>query len=228
MRAILTALTILIVLNLLAVGAGVAWLAGTDRLSRERVEAVVAVFKPTIAQEEAAAREAEALAAEAAQTQAEALRLAEVADGPKTLEARLAESRRVDEVTAQRVERLKREREDILRQIEAAKLMIERQREEIAVREQAFDQRVAAYQEQRESDDFKRAVSMLEQLKPGQVKQVLQDFMATGETEQAVAYLAAMNQRKAGAVLREFKEEPELEQARTLIEALRMQGVFPS
>ncbi len=228
MKSILIAFILLVVVNLLAVGAGVGWLAWSDRLSSERVREAVSLFEPTITQENADAAAALALAEESAAKQAEALRLAAVADGPKTLEERLVDSRLVDEVTVQRVERLKREREDIFRQIDAAKSLIEKQRADIEAREAAFEARVATFQEQRQDEDFKQAVSMIEQLKPKQAKQVFQDMLAMGAEETAVAYLASMNQRKAGAVLREFKEQPELNQARMLIEALRERGVFPS
>lgn len=226
MRSLLIALLALLVIHLLAVGAGVAWLAATDRLSGERVQEAIAVFKPTIEAERTAAAEAEAAAEEAARAQQEALHLAQVADGSKTLEEHMAGSRRVDDVMTQRVERLKREREDILRQIEQAKALIEDQREQIAARERAFEDRVEAYQARREDDDFQQAVRMLEQLKAAQAKQVLQDMIAAGDQETAVAYLAAMNPRKAGALLREFKEPQDIEQARVLIEALRKQGMF--
>ncbi len=228
MKSVLIALMILILINLLAVGAGVGWLAWTDRLSGDRMQEVVTIFEPTIAEEETAAAEVQKLAEEAAAKQAEAIRLAEVADGPKTLEERLVDSRQVDEITVQRVERLKREREDIFRQIDAAKALIAKQRADLETREQAFEARVAEFQAQRADEDFKQAVTMLEQLKPKQAKQVFQGMLAMGDQETAVAYLASMNQRKAGAVLREFKDDLEIDQARTLIEALRERGVFPS
>ena len=145
-----------------------------------------------------------------------------------TLEERLADSRKLDQVTTQWIERLKREREDILRQIAAAKALVETQRQAIEAREEAFEQRVAEYAEQREDEDFKQSVRMLEQLKPKQAKEMFQDLLAMGDMETAVAYLSAMNQRKAGAVLREFKAEHEIGQARMLIEALRDQGLLPA
>jgi len=228
MKSILIALGVLIVINLLAVGAGVGWLAATDRLSQQRVRSAISIFEPTLAQEAALAAEAQALAEQAAEAQAHAIRLAEVAEGPMTLEERLADSRKFDQVTTQRIERLKREREDILRQIAAAKALVETQREAIAAREVAFEEKVASYAQQREDEDFKQAVRMLEQLKPRQAKEMFQDLLAMGDMETAVAYLSTMNQRKAGAVLREFKEEQEIAQARLLIEALRDQGVFPT
>ena len=74
-------------------------------------------------------------------------------------------------------------------------------------------------------EDFKKAVGLLEALKPKQAKQILQDMLQDGKELEAVEYLAAMKMRKAAGVLGQFKQNQEIAQATMLVERLRQRGI---
>ncbi|MEX0655196.1 MAG: hypothetical protein WD534_13170 [Phycisphaeraceae bacterium] len=224
-RAIGLSILLLLVVHLLAAVGFVGWLYQSDRLDRDRVQRVVALFELTITEEQRQQAEADRLAQETRRQAEQIARMEAVADGPRTLQDRLAMERQSDEVAQQRLERLQRETEDLRRQITRAQTQIAREREELQAQRETFEAALEREQEQREDEDFQQTVQMYEQLRPRQVKQMFQQLMADGETDQVVDYLAAMQLRQAGRVVQEFKEEDEIPAATELLEQLRRRGV---
>ena len=222
MRTILTAFTLVLVINVLALGALAGWLGASGRLSKDRLRDAVAVFNQTIEEESQLAAEAEEAELEAQALAERALRMEQVAGGPVTPEARLESIEVVDEKTRALLERQKVEANALKRQLDAQQRLIEEKIAELDKKQKAFDAAIASKVEQMQSEDFKEAIAMLEGIPPKQAKGVLQQWLNDGGQEQVVDYLSAMEERKAAKVLKEFKLPNEVAQAATLIEQLRM------
>ncbi len=226
-RSIAFAILLLLALHFVALLGVVGWLAGTGRLDKQRVHQVVDTFKLTISQAQQQQQEAEQQAKQAQEKAEQAARLEAVADGPRTLQDHLAAEQRTDALAMHRVERIERETDDLRQQIERAKKLISKQKQELQQERDKFEQAVKKHNEQKASEDFQQTVKMYEQLKPDQAKQMFQDLIAQGETDRVVDYLAEMQLRKAAKVLQQFKSDQEIQQATLLLEKLRNRGVYP-
>lgn len=227
MRMLFTAISLLVILHVLAAAGFVAWLEFTDRLSEERVEKVVEMFKPTLAEAEQRREQAEQAEARAAEVVEQATRMRDVADGPRTLQQRLADDREADELAEQRYRRLEQEKSVLKGQLARMRRQITKMREELAAEREAFESMVQRQKDLREDADFQQAVELLERVKPEQAKQMFQRLLAQGRTELVVEYLAAMQQRIAAKVLGSFETPEEIAQATELVERLRVRGVEP-
>lgn len=221
MRTLLTAFTLVLVINVLAIGALAGWLGASGRLSKDRLRDAVAVFNQTLEQEALSDAEAEKAELDAQALAERALRMEQVASGPVTPEARLDSIQVVDDKTRALLERQKVEAEALKRQLDAQQRLIEGKIAELDTKQKAFDKAIASKVEQMQSEDFKEAIAMLEGIPPKQAKGVLQQWLTDGGQEQVVDYLSAMEERKAAKVLKEFKLPNEVAQAATLIEQLR-------
>ena len=221
MRTLFTVFILVLVINVLALGALAGWLGATGRLSKERVREAVAVFNSTIEEQQAQEAEAEKAAQEAQALAERALRMEQVAGGPVSPEARLTSLQIVDEKQRALVERQKVEAEALKHQLDAQRKLIESRIAELEEKQQLFEASVAEQIEQMQQDDFKEAIAMLEGIPPKQAKAVFQELLSSGGQDQVVSYLSAMEERKAAKVLKEFKLPNEIDQAAVLIEELR-------
>lgn len=221
MRTLFTAFILVLVINVLALGALAGWLGSSGRLSKERLRDAVAVFNNTIEEDAQLAKDAEQAEIEALALAERALRMEQVAGGPVTPEARLEAIQVVDDKRRALLERQKVEAEALKRQLDTQQKLIEQRLAELNEKQQIFDEAIASKVEKMQSEDFKEAIAMLEQVPPKQAKQYFQKWLADGLDEQVVDYLSAMEERKAAKVLKEFKLPNEVTQAATLIEQLR-------
>lgn len=227
MRTLFTAVSLIVMLHVLAAAGFVAWLHYSGRLNEERIDRVVELFEPTIEEAERAKEEAKEAQAQAEATAEQALRMEAVADGPKTLQQRLADEREADELALHRYQRLIREKRDLERQLTRMRQEISDARDQLAEEKAAFEAMVERQKELREDDDFQQAVALLERVKPEQAKQMMQNLLARGETDLVVEYLAAMQMRIAAKVLGKFETPGEVQQATELVERLRVRGIEP-
>lgn len=225
MRSFLTALVALILIHVVAVFALSGWLYATGRLSQERVDRAVGVFKLTMQEEQKQDEQAAAAERAAKELADQVKRLEEVADGPRTTGQVLAEQQKRDEIAEARVQRLQREIADLRQQLELAQAQIAKDKAELEEHRAAFEAVQERAVAERTDANFQQAVKTYEALKPRQAKQMFADLIAQGREAQVVDYLAAMQMRKAAAVLKEFKTEPEVAQATKLVEMLRARGV---
>lgn len=221
MRTLFTALILVLLVNALALGGLLGWLGATDRLSKERVERVAALFSNTLEEQAALDKEAEQAEQEAVALAEKAIRMEQVAGGPVTPEARLESLRRVDENQQALLKRQRVESEALKRQLDTQMKRIEERLAELDAKQKAFDEAVQARMDEMQEQDFQEAVAMLEGLPPKQAKAVMQQLLDQGSQAQVVDYLSAMQQRKAANVLTEFKQPNEVDQAADLIEKLR-------
>ncbi len=223
MRSLWIALSTLALANLMALGALALWLKTSDRLSRERVEQVRQIFKPTLAQE-SAAKQAEKDAAEKAAKDAE--EQARSKKPPVTAEQRLEIIREYEETQRQRTERLQRETKDLLTQLDIRKAELEKQQAAFVAERNAFeamrDEMAAAVS----NEQFAKTLKLYEAVKASEAAAMMQTLLAGGKKSQVVAYLNQMQPRSASKVIAEFqKRDPML--AADLLEGLRSYGTVP-
>ncbi len=228
MKQVGLAILVVLILNLLVLGGFIAWLGGSGRLSRERLQKVVEVFTPTIEQERLRLEEEAQLEAESAERARQAARLEAVSGGARTLEQKLDEEDLANELQARMLDRLTAESAAIRRRLESSKQVIAQLKAELDAERQALQDTIEAETQKRTSEDFQQAVAFYEQLSPKQAKGAFQALLAQGKTDEVLDYLGAMQLRKAGAVLRQFKTQEEIVQAAMLLEALRDRGVDTS
>lgn len=213
-----------ITINALALAGFVGWLHQSGRLNRDRMERMVGIFKPTIAQEKAQQEEADRLAAEARSKALEVARMERLGAGPLTLEDRIRTDAQGEDVAAQRLERLQRETADLRRQLDMAKAMLGREKSDLEAQRRQMADAAQRDEKLRADQSFQQTVEMYEQLKAPQVKEIFANLLKQGREDEVLEYVAAMQQRKAAAVLREFKTPTEVQAATALMRRLRERG----
>lgn len=219
MRSLWIIITTIALANFLAVVALVAWLAGTGRLSNERVNAVREMFTTTVEQDEAQRKLEEA---QRAQDEAAAAQDAFMREPPTPAESEVADQQAVSNAAQQDLSRLTREAEDLRRTFARELAQIERAREQLRQERADFDALRARLAALEGSEQFEKAVALYQQIKPQQAKAMLQTLIDQGEMEQVVSYLNAMQVRTATKIIAEF-DDPAL--AATLLERVRTRGL---
>lgn len=227
MRSLWKAFVGLLLVHVIAVAAFIAWLSASGRLDRERLTKTRDIFKLTLEDEKKLAEERAKLEAEELAKAEAAARLEALGDGPVTLAQRLREKQSADDVAIQRVERMQRDIANLRAQLENAKSLLAKQQQELDAKRKAFDEEVAQRQKIQADEDFLQAVSMYEQLKPRQAKDMFLELLKQNKEQEVINYLAAMQLRKAANVLKEFKTPEETAQATKLVQRLRERGVDP-
>lgn len=227
LQSFLAGLAIVLLVNLLAVAAGVLWLWQSDRLSRQRVHRVIEIFRPTLAEEAELEKKAQEAQAQALQHQQRLIQMMAAEKGPLSAEERIRLETRDDQLLRLRLQRLEDEKNQLLQQLEQARQTLARQQEELTAQRKAFEQTVQAELKRRSTADFQLAVQMYEQLPPRLAKQMFQELLRQNRQDQVLDYLAAMQLRKAAAILKEFKDPTEVQQAADLVQRLRERGIDP-
>jgi len=225
MRSFWTVISVVLLINVLALAGFGVWLYADGRIDEDRLERVVDMFSMKVADEAAVKEQDDIKKNREAEAAREAARLERVADGPAQLAQQIVEDQEKDEIALQRMERLKRDIQDLQRTNDMARRLLAEERAKLHTDRKAFEDALAAAKKKHEDEDFKQAVKMYEQLRAKQSKEMFQQLMAQQKTDQVLEYLAAMQLRKAAAVLKEFKTTPEIAQATELVQRLRERGV---
>jgi hypothetical protein len=224
LRSLWIILSTLAVANLFALAGFVAWLAAGDRLSRERVESVRAVFASTVSDEQARLRR-ERAAEEAARAAAE--EAARIGAPPLTADRKLEQDAARDEAASQQARRVQRETSDLINTLMQERAELDRQREIFQREVDAFNRMRAAIAQQEGSEQFQKAVALYQLVKPAEARAMMQSLIRKGETDQVVSYLDAIQPRTASRIITEFQnEDPDL--AADLLERLRVRGTTPA
>ena len=225
MKVLWAIIVIVLVLNTLAFLGLLGWLYNTGRIDKQRIMSARQVFELTIEEEKRQGELAKELEEQSRQQALDIARLESVKDGPITLADRLLAEQQADELSVQRVQRLRRDIDDLRKQLTLAKQLLAKQHEELTAQKESFEQAVAKETKLKNDQDFQQTVKMYQQLKPKQVKQMFQQLLNQDMAGQVVEYLAAMQIRKAAAVIREFKSPAEIVQAADLLQSLRERGL---
>jgi len=218
-KALWTIITIVALANLLALGGFVGWLASTDRLDMERLESIRELLSETREAREARLEE-EALEAERREQEAEAARRAALP--PLTAGDRLLLAEESEEAARQRLERLRREVEDLQRTIRAEAASLDERTDAFEAERRDFNEMRRRLEAIEGDEQFQKTVTLLEGLQPQRASQMLLELVDQGDPEQATAYLNAMQSRNASKILAAI---PDPALAADLLERLRVYGL---
>jgi hypothetical protein len=250
MKKFWTALTVIALANLIAMGGFVGWLAKSDRLDMERVRHIRVVLAKTLSDEKAEDDAAKAKAA-ADEKAAEAAKIA--GKPPLTAAERLAARVEASELDIQRAERLKREVQDLQRQLNEERTRLDARDAQLKADRKAFDEMVASNTAATTDLQFQKTLAVMEALKPAQAIAMLKEMIppdnaaapmapveangpiasgtgavappASRNLTRAVSYLDAMDDKHRAAIMKDLaKNEPKL--AAELLERIRKQGEF--
>jgi hypothetical protein len=220
MKTVWTILSVLAVANLIALGAFVGWLSGSDRIDLSRVRQIREVLTETVAQQKA--REAEA-AKKAEAEQSAAAEAAKAGRPPATaaelLEFKLEQSRLDEE--RQRAQR--REIQLLRETLQRERAQLDADQATFKTEKEQFEQARKVVAESEGNAQFKKALATLEGLKPDKARATLQELLDRQQVDQVVSYLNAMQERTRTKVIDEFgKSDPKV--ATDLLERLRTRG----
>ncbi len=225
LKTLWKAVVALLIIHVLALAGLLTWLWQSGRLDEARVHRIVDMLKTTVAQETAKDAAAKAAAQQAQAAAENAQRLMGLGQATLLGGNQLATDARDREIFRQQVERMEREKQDLMRQIQVAQDTLTKQKADFEAQQAAFQKAVEVEVKRRSDRDFLQAVQMYEQLKASQVKAMFQDLIQQNQVHQVVDYLAAMQVRKAAAVLKQFTTPQEIVQATDLVQRLRTRGV---
>lgn len=221
MKRLWTVIIIIGLGNVIALGGFAGWLGSSGRLNLDRVREIRMMLSETIAQEQAR------LDAQAAQAEAEAAAADDgMPDGPPRSASELVSMRLVaTEVDMQRIERLRREVEDLQRKLRRDQSMLDEQSATLAQEREEFRlmrERLARIEG---AEQFRKSVGVLESLKSTDAKSMLAVLLNDGQNEQVVSYLNAMEDRIRSKIMTEFVKGGQAELAAELLESLRQRGL---
>lgn len=240
MRSLWTALCVVAIANLLAIAGVAGWLFTSGRLDKARMTRLREVLSETVEQETArlalAAAEAEN---EARASEADARETAAPLSAAEQLHVRLD----LSEVDHQRIERLRRETQDLTVAVDRDQQRLNEERRAFEAERAAFDQMRADLAAVEGSAQFRKAVGTLQALRPTEAVAILMEILrlpgptggsvssGTGEgvpilaggPDQVVSYLNAVPERARNKIMAEIAtSDPVL--AADLLERLRTRG----
>ncbi|MCK4871290.1 MAG: hypothetical protein KAS72_01050 [Phycisphaerales bacterium] len=220
LKPLVTIISVMAVINLLAMLLSVGWLWQSDRLNADRIDVIRELFAETTTAEQQRLDEEQAEAdATQARTEAEAIanRL------PMTAEAQLAHMQVASELDQLNIQHMKGDAEVLQRALDNKLRELEREREALSEKVQAFEEMVTRTREIQESEQFEKTLAIYQGLEPKEVKSIWKTMIGRGEIDVVVSFLNAMQTRKATAVISEIqKDDPTL--AEQLLERLRTHG----
>lgn len=187
MKALWTALCVVAILNILALGGLVGYLAGTDRLDARRAREVAGLFKETLKERDA--REKAQAQADEAQAKEQAAEDRKNAP-PVTVEERLQSDRLSVQVEEQRLRRLRDELDMLRAALAQERDLLDRSRKQFQEEQTRVASEAKARREMEASAQFRKAVGVLQSVKPPEAKALLAGIMA-GKPEEADPTIAA-------------------------------------
>jgi predicted negative regulator of RcsB-dependent stress response len=226
MKSIWTALSVLAIANLLALGGVFGWLYKTGRLDARRVQETRQVFSETIAARQA--REAEDVA-KAEQAKKDAEEKGKFEKAPLTASQLLEHRIDLTELDRQRAERLRRDVDDLKAGLARQQQVLDKERAELFAERTAFEDMRKKIAQTEGSAQFKKALGALEAMKPEQsystIKTIIQEDAKEGMNK-VVAYVNAMQDRPRSKLMTKIVEgDPKL--AAELLERIRSRGTTP-
>ncbi len=220
MKTMIRALTIIAILNLCAILAGVGWLMMTQRMDKARFTDVVDALKETIPQEAARIKAEEA---EAARLEAEKEPdLPEVAMSADELNTVRVELTQIDRA---RLERMQREIRDLRDTLRRERALLASERTDLEKEQADFDAMRERLAEIEGSEQFTKALNSISQMAPKDAMTTLDSLIKQGEIEQVVSYLSSMGDRIRTDVLTQFVKAGQPDLAAQLLESVRTKGL---
>jgi hypothetical protein len=222
MKTLWRLLSILAVANLLALSAFVGWLWQTGRMNEQRFELLKSILASTTDEDAARLEEEKVIGAEAMRVAAEERKLLEA---PFTREEQVAAAERFEERAQLAMKTLNDEQARLAGKIDEREGAVAEREGALDARREAWEQAIADEKQRETSEQFKKAVKLLEGLPPKQAKDWILELVGSGKIEQAVKYLDAMSATKSANLLKSFKTAAETKSATDLVERLRVLGL---
>lgn len=220
MKTLTKAIFIIAIFNLLAVLAGAGWLFSSGRLSKDRMVNMTSMFNEPVAAEQAAIK-AEQAAIEKELAEQE-IPLPAI---PLNAEERNLVRVEMTQVDRQRLDRMKREVENLQETLRKERRIVEQARI-------AFEQEKIEFQQMRDrlaglegGKQFKKSLGTLSEMKPKDAKAVLSVLLDDAKTEEVVTYLSSMDSGVRTSILTEFIKAGEERLAADLLESIRQRGL---
>lgn len=223
MKKVWTAILILLFANTFAAAGFLSWLVVSGRIDIQRLTYIREMLGETVEQEKAR------LAAEEAQLQ-ESLAAADdgIPDGPSRTASELVAMRlEATAVDRQRIERLRREVEDLQRKLRRDQSMLDSQASDFKEQREAFRAMRARLAEIEGQEQFRKSVELVNSLKSSDSKALLDVLLNEGRQEQVVSYLDALEDRTRSRIIAEFIKDGQQDMAANLLESLRLRGLEP-
>lgn len=206
MKSLWTALSVIAIANILALGGLVGWLKATDRLNLERVNKVREVFTTTTAEDKVAAEQAEAKKVADAKAAEEAVKAARP---PVTAIEQMVAKDLLSEKDRQDVNRLAKEVEILRTSLVRERAELDRIRAQLETDRASFLAMRKKIKEQEGTAQFQKALGVLQAMKPDQATTTLAELLklpapvappsATGETPSAGPLVANGQKVNPGA-----------------------------
>lgn len=174
MKTLWNALCVVAIANLLAIAGFVGWLAQSDRLDMGRLREIRAMVSTTLS-EERAAKEALAKAEEAAAKAAAAQARAD--QPPLTASEQLAARLEATALDQQRMERLRREVQDLQGRVDRERTILDRERADFAETVRRFEASQGRALARAKDAQFRKAIETLESLKPKEALTLLRQMI---------------------------------------------------
>lgn len=227
MRSLWTIITVVALANLLAIAGFAGWLAASNRVNMDRIERVRAVFAPTVAQEEADARKAQAEQEALEQQQTEEARIGSM---PMTADDRTQTLEELEAIANMRAARAEGETRRLMDALELSWEELKRERAKFEQERKEFLAMRDRLAETEGSEQFRKAVSLYESVGAEAAASMFrelirQDGPTPGQNTEAVAsYLNSMKSRTAAQIIQIFQDaDPAM--AADLLERVRNYGV---
>lgn len=229
MKNMKRAILVFLALNLIAVIAGIGWLFQSGRVNKDRVLELTQLFEEPVALEQArlAAQEKAAADAEAAKPKP----LPEFALNSDERNLVRVELTQVD---IARLERMKREVEDLQAILRQERAGLARERGQFEQEKTEFAAMRERLMELEGGKQFKKALNTLITMDAADAMTVLSQLLGRNNElldprdakyEEVVSYLSAMDERARTAILTEFLNVGEEQLAADLLESVRLRGL---
>ena len=221
MRSMKRAILLILILNLLAMLAGIGWLFSSGRISKDRVVELTTLFGEPVAAEQARIKtEEQAAAAE------EAAKPKPLPDSALNSDERNLVRVEMTQVDRARLERMKREVENLQAILRQERTDLARERSDLEEERADFEAMRDRLAELEGGKQFKKALSTLTGMKSKDAKTVLSTLLSeNGKYEEVVSYLSAMDEQGRTSILTEFVKAGENQLAADLLESVRLRGL---
>lgn len=214
-------ITLIALANLIAIIGFIWWLHFSGRLDMDRAQEVRTMLSETIAEQAKRDRAQAAAEEEAALKAAEEERLAGApVSASETLSMRIETS----ELDLQRLQRLRREVDDIKETLRRERRLFDQERSDFVDERDAFEAMRDKIAQTEGDAQFAKSVAVLDSVKASEAKAILEPLLQD-DPLQVVTYLNAMKPRARAGVINQFNKDGQPELAADLLERLRVHGM---
>jgi hypothetical protein len=203
MKKLWNLVSIIAVVNLLAVLGFGGWLWSSGRMDKEKFRAVLAPPVPPAAPPEPT-EEADIVPAGFTPT------------GVR-IDAQDRQARR----EAQSLRRLHDEKQQLDRALDQRETQLSAEEQALKAQRSAWEASIAEVKAATTDEQFAKAVKLLESVPPKQGKELILELVSSGKRDEAVSYIDSMSAFKRSGLLKAFKGEEEMKVAAELLEAIR-------